>query len=154
MKNIILIISLLLISFSSFGQRFNLGDKLTPTQEKFKFIGVSSKTNVYSYQYVGILTDKYLYGRQIGDIVVGIKNGNIVTTIYNLIPKKNDVGIPSDIIEQVQLTLTFPLAYRNGIYGVNIDNKSISISRTNNPMTFRKDRIMLLTSIKQSILQQ
>ena len=154
MNKIILIISLLIFSLSSIGQKYYLGDDLTPTTEKFKLIGISSQTNVYSYQYIGTFTDKYFYGRQIGDIIVGIKNGKIVTTIYNLIPKQSDVGVPSEIIELIQKTLPYPLAYRNGIYGVNIDNTSISISRTNNAMTFNKDRIMFLTSVKQSILNQ
>jgi len=154
MNKSILIISLLIFSLSSFGQKYYLGDDLTPTTDKFKLIGISSQTNVYSYQYIGAFTDKYFYGRQIGDIIVGIKNGKIVTTIYNLIPEKSDVGVPSDIIELIQKTLPFPLAYRNGIYGVNIDNTSISISRTNNAMTFNKDRIMFLTTVKQSILSQ
>lgn len=154
MNKIILTIYLLIISLCSIGQKYYLGDDLTPTTEKFKLIGISSQTNVYAYKYIGTFTDKYFYGRQIGDIIVGIKNGKIVTTIYNLIPEKSDVGVPSEIIELIQKILPFPLAYRNGIYGVNIDNTSISISRTNNPMTFNKDRIMFLTSVKQSILNQ
>jgi hypothetical protein len=154
MNKIILTIYLLIISLCSIGQKYYLGDDLVPTTEKFKLIGISSQTNVYSYKYIGAFTDKYFYGRQIGDIIVGIKNGKIVTTIYNLIPEKSDVGVSSEIIELIQKTLPFPLAYRNGIYGVNIDNTSISISRTNNPMTFNKDRIMFLTSVKQSILNQ
>jgi len=154
MKKTILFIFFLTISFFSFSQKYYLGDKLNPTTDKFKLIGISSQTNVYSYKYIGEFVDNYFYGRQIGDIVVGIKNGIIVTTIYDLIPDKNDVGVPSEIIELIQKTLPFPLAYRNGIYGVNIDNTSISISRTNNSMTFNKDRIMFLTSVKQSILNQ
>lgn len=154
MNKSIFIISLLIFSLSSLGQKYYLGDDLIPTTDKLKLIGISTKTNVYSYQYIGTFTDKYFYGRQIGDIIVGIKNGKIVTTTYNLIPEKSDVGVPSDIIELIQKTLPFPLAYRNGIYGVNIDNTSISISRTNNAMTFNKDRIIILTSVKQSILSQ
>lgn len=133
---------------------FYLGNDLNPDTKKFKLIGISSETNVYSYKYLGLLAGKYYYGRQIGDIIVGIKNGKIVTTIYNLIPNKDDVGVPSEIVELIQKVLPFPLAYKDGIYGVNIDNESISISRTNNPMTFNKDRIMFLTSVKQSILRQ
>jgi hypothetical protein len=131
---------------------FYLGDSLIPTDRDFKLIGISSETGVHHFKCLINLTDKYFYGRQIGDITIGIKNGIIVTTIYNLIPKKEDVGVPNTIIEIIQKTLSFPFAYINGVYGVNIDNTSISISRTNNPMTFNKDRIMILTSVKQSIL--
>lgn len=141
-------------SNNSISSIFYLGDELNPNTKNFKLLGISSQTNVSTYQYVGEFTDKYFYGRQIGDIIVGVKNGKIVTTIYNLIPEKNDVGVSSEIITLIQKTLPFPLAYRNGIYGVNIDNTTISLSRTNNPMTFNQDRIMFLTSVKQSILNQ
>ena len=154
MNKIILIISLLIFSLSSFGQKYYLGDDLNPTTDKFKLLGISSQTNVYSYQYIGTFFDKYFYGRQIGDIIVGIKNGKIVTTIYNLIPEKDDVGVPSEIIELIQKTLPFPLAYRNGIWGVNIDNETIAISRTISTLTFNKDRIMFYSSVKNSILTQ
>jgi len=154
MNKFILSLYLLIVTFSSVGQKYYLGDDLTPTSDKFKLIGISSQTNVYSYHYIGTFTDKYFFGRQIGDIIIGIKNGIIVMTIYNLIPEKSDDGVPSEIIELIQKTLPFPLTYRDGIWGVNIDNVSISISRTNNVMTFNKDRIMFFTSIKQSILRQ
>lgn len=154
MNRIILSLYLLIISLSSIGQKYYLGDDLTPTSDKFKLIGISSQTNVYSYQYVGTFTDKYFYGRQIGDVIIGIKNGIIVMTIYNLIPEKSDQGVPSEIIELIQKTLPFPLTYRDSIWGMNIDNVAISISRTNNVMTFNKDRIMFFTSIKQSILKR
>ncbi len=135
-------------------QIFYLGDDLSPNTKNFKLISISSQTNVHSYQYIGEYKNRYYYGRQIDDIVVGIKNGKIVTTIYNVIPEKDDVGVPSKVIELIQKTLPFPLAYVNGIYGVNIDNTSISISRTKSPLTFNKDRIMFMTSVKQSLLNQ
>jgi len=134
--------------------KFYLGESLKPTNKNFKLIGISSKTNVSSYRFTGNLNDKYYYGRQIDDIIVGIKNDIIVTTIYNLIPKKSDSGVPKDIIELIQKNLPYPLTYRDGIYGLNIDNTTISISRSKNAMTFNKDRIMFLTSVKQSILRQ
>lgn len=133
---------------------FYLGDNLIPDAKKFKLIGISSQTNVHSYRYIGEYKNMYYYGRQISDIIVGIKNGKIVTTIYNVIPEKSDIGVPNEIIELIQKTLPFPLAYKNGIWGVNIDNESISISRTKNAMTFNNDRIMFLTTIKQSILRK
>ncbi|MBL0234684.1 MAG: hypothetical protein IPQ08_13640 [Chitinophagaceae bacterium] len=75
-------------SNASNSQIFYLGDDLIPDTKNFKLIGISSQTNVHSYQYIGEYKNKYYYGRQIGDIIVGIKNGKIVTTIYNVIPEK------------------------------------------------------------------
>ena len=133
---------------------FNLGDALITDVKNFKLLGISSQTSVFSYQYIGNLSNQYYYGRKIGDIIIGVKNGKIVTTIYNLVPEINDVDVPSEILELIQKALPFPLAHINGAYGVNIDNTSISISRTNNVMTFNKDRIMFFTSVKQSVLNQ
>jgi len=139
---------------SNSSSKFYLGEELLPDPQNFRLLGISSQTNVSTYKYTGVISDKYFYGRKIDDIIVGIKNGKIATTIYNLIPEDDDIDVPDAIIELINKTLPFPLANKNNIYGVNIDNTSISVSRTNNAMTFYKDRIMILTSIKQSILRQ
>lgn len=143
----------LLISVNSFSQKFFLGEPLTPNTTNFKLLGISSSTGVSTYQYVGAITDEYFFGRRIGDIIVGIKNGVIVTTIYNMIPENGDVGVPKSILDLVQGSLPFPLAYRDGIYGVNIDDMTLSLSRSNNALTFYKDRIMFMTSVKNSLLR-
>jgi len=147
-------IFLLLISTTCFSQKFSLGDELNPTSTEFKLLGISSNTGVSTYKYIGIITDKYFFNRKVGDIIIGFKNGIVVTTIYNLIPENSDIEVPKSTLELVQKSLPFPLAYRNGIWGANIDNESFSLSRTKNALTFNKDRIMFMSSIKQSILTQ
>lgn len=151
-KTIILAL-LLLISVHSFSQKFYLGDRLTPKSTQFKLLGISSATGVRSYKYIGAITDKYFFNRKVGEIIVGFKNGVIVITIYNLIPEKDDVGVPQSTLDLVQSGLPYPLAERNGMYGANIDNMTISLSRSTNEMTFYKDRIMFFTSVKNSILR-
>ncbi len=155
MKSKTIILALLLfVSVHSFSQKFYLGDRLTPKSTQFKLLGISSATGVHTYKYIGAITDKYFFNRRIGEIIVGIKNGVIVTTIYNLIPENGDVGVPQSTLDLVQATIPFPLAYRNGLYGANIDDMSISLSRSTNAITFYKDRIMFMTSIKNSLLRQ
>jgi hypothetical protein len=151
-KSIILTL-LLLVSISSFSQKFFLGDRLTPKATQFKLLGISSATSVRTYKYIGAITNTYYYNRKIGEIIVGFKNGIIVTTIYNLIPEPGDVGVPQSTLDLVQSAIPFPLAYRNGLYGANIDNTSITLSRSNNELTFHKDRIMFFTSVKNSLLR-
>ena len=143
----------MLLSISCFSQKFYLGDQLTPKATKFKLLGISSATGVRTYKYIGAITDKYFFNRRVGEIIVGFKNGIIVTTIYNLIPEKDDVGVPQSTLDLVQSSLPYPLALRNGVYGANIDNMSISLSRTSNAITFYKDRIMFMTSVKNSLLR-
>ena len=144
----------LLVSIHSFSQQFSLGDRLNPNTTQFKLLGISSATGVSTYKYVGAITDKYFFNRRVGEIIVGIKNGVIVTTIYNLIPENGDNGVPQSTLDLVQSALPFPLAYKDGVYGVNIDNMTISLSRSNNPLTFHKDRIMFFSSVKNSLLRQ
>lgn len=152
-KTIILAL-LLLVSFHSFSQKFYLGDQLTPKATRFKLLGISSATGVHTYKYIGVKTDKYYFNRKVGEIIIGIKNGVVVTTIYNLIPENGDVGVPQSTLDLAQKTISFPLGYVNGVYGANIDNMSISLSRSTNAITFYKDRIMFMTSIKNSLLRQ
>jgi hypothetical protein len=152
-KTIILAL-LLLISASSFSQKFYLGDRLSPNSTQFKLLGISSATGVSTYKYIGAITDTYFYNRRVGEIIVGFKKGIVVTTIYNLIPENGDVGVPQSTLDMVQSAIPFPLAYRNGLYGANIDNTSITLSRSNNELTFHKDRIMFFTSVKNSLLRQ
>lgn len=146
-------ILILLISAAQFvnAQRYDLGDPISPSSRYFKLIGISSETGVSSYKYIQPISD-YMFGRRIGDIIVGVKDGHVATTVYSLIPERDDIGVPAAIIELVQGALPYPLAYRNGVYGLNIDNTSISISRSNNALTFNKDRIMYFSSVKRSLL--
>lgn len=154
MKSKTIILALfLLVSVHSFSQKFYLGDRLTPKSNQFKLLGISSATGVSTYKYIGAITDKYFFNRRIGEIIVGFKNGIVVTTIYNLIPENGDVGVPQSTLDLIQATIPFPLAYRNGLYGANIDNTSITLSRSNNELTFHKDRIMFFTSVKNSLLR-
>ena len=155
MKNKSFIIAtFLLVSTLCFSQQFSLGDRLSPTSAKFKLLGISPATGVSSYKYIGAITDTYLHKRRVGEIIVGFKNGIIVTTIYNLIPEAGDVGVPKSTLDSLQNSLPYPLAYVDGLYGVNIDDVSISLSRSNNTLTFNKDRIMLYKSLKSSSLRQ
>jgi len=154
MKNKILLILLIcFFSFKGYSQKFYLGDKLYPTAKKFKLLGISTQTKLATYKYIGPITDKYFYNRKVGEIIVGVKNNIIVTTIYNLIPENKDIGVPISTLDLIESVLTFPLTYKNGIYAVSIDNVNISISRTKNQLTFYNDRIMIFTSVKNSILK-
>lgn len=141
------------VSLSVKAQKFYLGNYLTPTENEFQLIGISSKTNVYLYKYKMPIYDTF-YNRKIGDIMVGIKNGYIVQTVFCLIPKPTDVGVPKEVVDLAQAALPFPFGYQNGVYGMNIDNESISIARLNNTLTFNKDRIMFSNSVRQSILEK
>lgn len=155
MKSKTIILALLLfVSVHSFSQKFYLGDRLIIKSNQFKLLGISTKTNVHTYKYIGTIIDKYYFNRRIGEIIVGLKNGIIVTTIYNLIPENGDVGVPKKTLDLIENSLPFPLSYKDGIYGVSIDNTNITISRTKNALTFNLDRIMFFSSVKSSFLKQ
>ncbi len=152
------ILFLLHIIFLSFvieasAQKFYLGNYFTPTDNEFEYLGTSSKTGVSTYRYKKVIYDRLFEG-EIGDIIIGIRNNYITTTIYNLIPNKNDLGVPEDLKTNIQSVFPYPFKEINGTYGLNIDNESISFSRVTNSLTFWKDRIMYMTSVKQSILEK
>jgi hypothetical protein len=155
MKNKYLTLFLLILfNISGYSQKFYLGDKLYPNTKEYKLLGISSQTKVATYKYLGVITDKFFYNRKVGEIIIGVKNNTIVTTIYNLIPEPNDVGVPRTMLDLIESNLPFPLTYKDGIYGVTIDNTNITVSRTKNALTFHKDRIMFFTSVKNSLLRQ
>lgn len=149
----LLIYSILLFGIISTGlsQNYSLGESLNPIPSQFELLGISSKTGVATYRYKKPISARF-YGRQLSDIVVGVKDGYIAHTIYLMIPENGDIGVPKEILNLIQAVLPFPLSYINGIYGINIDNYSITISRSNNSLTFNQDRIMYFSSIKYSIL--
>lgn len=152
MKTALLIFWIFLGSLNLNAQRFDLATYLNPTPDKFEFLGISSKTNVSTYKYKKEITDLF-FGRRIGDIIVGVRGGMIVLTIYNVIPNLGDVGVPSDIIKLLQENIPYPFKEIDGAYGLNIDNETIGISRERSPLTFNQDRIMFLNSVKQSLLE-
>ena len=139
-------------SFSLFAQRFDLGTSLNLAKPDFEYLGTSSATGVSTYKYKKPKTEKF-FNRNIGDIIIGVRSGKIVTTIYNLIPNKSDIGVPADIITLIQANLPYPFKEVDGVYGLNIDNETISIARGRSPLTFNQDRIMFMNSMKQSILE-
>lgn len=152
-KTLTFIILFFGVGLNSYSQNYGLGESLNPIPSEFELLGISSKTGVATYRYKKHVSARF-YGRQLGDIIVGVKDGHVAQTIYLMIPESGDIGVPKEILNLIQAVLPFPLAYVNGIYGVNIDNYSITISRSNNALTFNKDRIMYFSSIKQSLLMK
>lgn len=147
-----LLLSLFFI-FTSSAQKFYLGNYLTPTNNEFEYLGTSSKTGVSTYRYKKSIYDQ-LFGREIGEIIVGVRDNRIATTIYNLIPKSNDIGIPQEMKQKIQAEFPYSFKEVNGVFGLNIDNETISFARVSNSLTFGKDRIMFMTSVRNSILEK
>ncbi len=147
---LVLIIVNCFISSSS-AQRFYLGEKISININEFKLVGISSKTSVANYRYTKPIYDK-IFEREIGDLIVGVKDGHVASTVYNLIPLPGDIGVPSQIIDLVQANLPYPMKNNNGTWGINIDNNTISFMRANNAITFGKDRIIFNSSVKYSLL--
>lgn len=153
LRRSLLIFGFILITTSNLvAQKFYLGNYLVPTENEFEFLGISSKTGVTTYKYKKDIYDSF-FDRKIGDIIVGIRDAHITTTIYNLIPNSTDIGIPREVIDLIEKNIPFPFKETNGVYGLNIDNETISIARVKNAVTFGKDRIVFMTSVKQSILE-
>ena len=152
MKNKILILLIICLGFQKLNaQKYYLGESISINSSEFKLVGNSSKTGVSNYRYVKPIHDK-MFEREIGDIIIGVKDGHVASTIYNLVPLPNDVGVPNSIIDLIQANLPYPMKNINGSWGINIDNNTISFMRANNAITFGKDRIVFNSSVKYSLL--
>ena len=153
MINKILLV-IILLSFGlakSIAQKFFLGESISINSNEFKLLGISSKTGVANYRYTKPIYDK-MFEREIGDIIIGVKDGHVASTIYNLVPLPNDVGVPKSIIDLIQANLPYPMKNINGTWGINIDNNTMSFMRINNAITFGKDRIVFNSSVRFSLL--
>lgn len=152
MTNKLLILLIICLGFQKLNaQKFYLGESISINFNEFKLLGISSKTGVANYRYIKPIHDK-MFEREIGDIIVGVKEGRIASTIYNLVPLPNDVGVPNSIIDLIQANLPYPMKNINGTWGINIDNNTMSFMRANNAITFGKDMIIFNSSIKYSLL--
>ena len=151
MKSKVLIFILLSLALTSYSQKYYIGEAININSNEFKLLGISSKTGVANYRYIKPIDDK-MFEREIDDIIVGVKEGHIASTVYNLVPLTTDFGVPSSIIDQVQANLAYPMKNINGTWGVNIDNNTISFTRANNAITFGKDRIVFNSCVKYSLL--
>ena len=153
MINKILLV-IILLSFGlakSIAQKFFLGESISINSNEFKLLGISSKTGVANDRYTKPIYDK-MFEREIGDIIIGVKDGHVASTIYNLVPLPNDVGVPNSIIDLIQANLPYPMKNINGTWGINIDNNTMSFMRINNAITFGKDRIVFNSSVRFSLL--
>jgi hypothetical protein len=135
----------------SIAQKIFLGESISINSSEFKLLGISSKTGVANYRYTKPIYDK-MFEREIGDIIIGVKDGHVASTIYNLVPLPNDVGVPKSIIDLIQANLPYPMKNINGTWGINIDNNTMSFMRANNAITFGKDRIIFNSSVRYSLL--
>ena len=150
-RSLIILVIIIFVLKQTNAQNYYLGDPISVDSKEFKLIGISSKTGVSNYKYIKPIYDK-MFDREIGDIIVGVKEGQIASTVYNLIPLPNDVGVPSSIIDLIQANLPYPMKNINGTWGINIDNNTISLMRVNNTITFGKDRIIFNSSVRYSLL--
>lgn len=150
-NKILLVITLSFGFTQSIAQKFFLGESIFINSNEFKLLGISSKTGVANYRYTKPIYDK-MFEREIGDIIIGVKDGHIASTIYNLVPLPTDTGVPNSIIDLIQANLPYPMKNINGTWGINIDNNTMSFMRANNAITFGKDRIIFNSSVRYSLL--
>lgn len=152
-NNEIQLIIVLFFSLSTTAQKFEIGDKINPRPSIFKHLDYAPSMRVHTYQYVGKLTDKYLFDRRVGEILVGVKNGVIVTLIYNLIPDNGEHKIPQTTLKLIKNKWNVALRpIPHDKYVMTTGNKLVSLELINNEMTFDQARLVYYTTIKYSIL--
>lgn len=152
-NNILYFILFLLFSTYSFGQQFQIGDRVDPKSKQFKLLDYSPSMKVYTYQYVGKIKDKYLFDRRVGEIFIGLKNGVVVITIYNLKLIKDEHKIEKSTLKKVNKVVGKELLFvPHDSYAITTGNTFISLRICNTTLTFDQPRMVYLTTIKYSIL--
>ena len=142
-----------MFSTYTFSQQFNIGDKVQVKSQHFKLLDYSPSMKVYTYQYIGPLTNNYMFHRRLAEVLVGVKNGVVVTTIYNLKLNTDEHRIEKSTLNRVNKAVGKELLFiSHNSFAVTKENKFISLKICNTPLTFDQPRIVYLTSVKYSIL--
>ena len=145
--------AVLLFSTSIYSQQFQIGERIAVNSKEFKLLDYSPSIKVYTYQYVAKLKDKYLFDRRVGEILIGLKNGVVVTTIYNLKLNNCEHRIEKSTLKRVNKAVGKELLFvPHDSYSITKGNTFVSLRICNTPLTFDQPRIVYLTTIKYSIL--
>jgi len=152
-NNILYLFLVVLFSTYSFGQQFQIGDRVDPKSKQFRLLDYSPSMKVYTYQFVGKIESKYLFDRKVGEIIIGIKNGVVVTTIYNLKLNTDEHRIEKSTLKRVNKAIGKELLFvPHDSYAITKGNTFVSLKICNTPLTFDQPRMVYLNTIKYSIL--
>lgn len=152
-NNILYLFLVVLFSTYSFGQQFQIGDRVDPKSKQFKLLDYSPSMKVYTYQYVDKIKDKYLFDRKVGEILIGVKNGVVVTTIYNLKLNTDEHRIEKSTLKRVNKAIGKELLFvPHNSFAITKGNTFVSLKICNTPLTFDQPRMVYLSTIKFSIL--
>ena len=153
MKNNLVLLVVLLFSTLIYSQQFQIGDRVNPKSKQFKLLDYSPSMKVHTYQYVGKIKDKYLFDRRVGEILIGLKNGVVVTTIYNLKLNTDEHRIEKSTLKRVNKVVGKELLFvPHNSFAITKGNIFVSLKICNTPLTFDQPRLVYLTTIKYSIL--
>jgi hypothetical protein len=108
---------------------------------------------VYTYQFVGKIESKYLFDRKVAEIIIGVKNGVVVTTIYNLKLNNDEHRIEKSTLKRVNKAIGKELLFvPHNSFAITKGNTFVSLKICNTPLTFGQPRMVYLSTIKYSIL--
>lgn len=152
-NNILYFILFLLFSTYSLGQQFQIGDRVNPKSKQFELLDYSPSMKVRTYQFIGKIKEKYLFDKRVGEILIGVKNGVVVTTIYNLKLNTDEHRIANSTLKKVNKAVGKELSLvPHNSYAITKGNTFVSLKICNTPLTFDQPRLVYLTTIKYSIL--
>jgi hypothetical protein len=110
----------------------------------YEFLDYAPSTQISTYLYTGIKDDLYLFDLEIKEIVLGVKNNKIISVNYNLI--SNESFSSKDLYRVTELynhIKTNKLRYiTNNWFALIENNVMVSLSSSNNNLTFYNDRIV------------
>jgi hypothetical protein len=152
-NNILYFILFLLFSAYSFGQQFQIGDRVVVKSKDLKLLDYSPSMKVFTYHFVGKLKENYMFDRRVGEILIGVKNGVVVTTIYNLKLNTDEHRIEKSTLKRVNKAIGKELLFvPHNSFAITKGNTFVSLKICNTPLTFDQPRMVYLNTIKYSIL--
>lgn len=153
MKNIFVLLVVLFFSTLIYSQQFHIGERIKTNSRDFKLLDYSPSMKVYTYQFVGKIESKYLFDRKVAEIIIGVKNRVVVTTIYNLKLNTDEHRIENSILKMANKAVGKELLFvTDNSYAIIKGKTFVSLKICNTPLTFDQPRIVYLTSVKYSIL--
>lgn len=148
-----MLLVVLLFSTLIYSQQFQIGDRVAVKSEDFKLLDYSPSMKVHTYQYVGKKKDKYLFDKRVGEVLIGVKNGVVVTTIYNLKLNTDEHRIEKSTLKRVYKAVGKELLFvPHNSFAITKGNTFVSLKICNTTLTFDQPRLVYLTTIKYSIL--
>lgn len=146
LKHTILFIGIFIIK-QLYGQDLNikLGDSFSKWKIDFTFNDKNPNSSEEAYVY-NKKTQKTVFGREATLFYVTVKNNKIISYMNVLTPSSTDLGVPVEIIKELEKFTGVSFTYKNGEYFAIDKGIGVTVFRENKTL-WGGDRIVIVTRL-------